>query len=249
MANQVYLQLLFLLLCPSSIVVGTSEGWQDLGPWVHSLTEASFAKDSKQGGPSQFQDFQPKNAAQRRRIEEKKTEMQAIWLAQAGYDVSHGVQGPHVLEEHRRDLAEARGDGVDIGFQPSRIPTLAESKRLGQSKTLRAGRVEENLSIQSGRTGGQGGGGVMQLESIFQPSPFDQNYDGRARVSSEIEKNAFLATRYYPEQEVAFDKSGKQEAQHRKKHLQPPQQPGNYLLYPKRPKYLLADPAHHVYLR
>ena len=249
MANQVYLQLLFLLLCPSSIVVGTSEGWQDLGPWVHSLTEASFAKDPKQGAPSQFQDFQPKNAAQRRRIEEKKTEMQAIWLAQAGYDVSHGVQGPHVLEEHRRDLAEARGDGVDIGFQPTRIPTLTESKRLGQSKTLRAGRVEENLSIQSGRTGGQGGGGVMQLESIFQPSPFDQNYDGRARESSEIEKNAFLATRYYPEQEVAFDKSDKQEVEHRKRHLQTTHQPGHYLSNPKRAKYLLADPAHHVYLR
>ena len=170
--------------------------------------------------------------------------MQAIWLAQAGYDVSHGVQGPHVLDGQRRDFAEARGDGVDISFQPSRFPTLAKSKRLGQSETLQAGTVKENISMQSGRTGGQGGGGVLQLESIFQPSPFDQNYDGRARESSEIEKNAFLATRYYPEQEVAFDKSGKQEAEHRKKHLH-----GHYLLNPKRPKYLLADPAHHVYLR
>ena len=191
-------------------MTGASKAWQDLGPWVHSLTEASFAKDPKQGTPSQFQDFQPKNAAQRGIIgKEKKTDMQAIWLAQAGYDVSQGVQGPHVLEEQRRDLSEARGDGVDIGFQPSRIPTLAESKRLGQSETLQAGRVEENLSMQSGRTGGQGGGGVLQLESIFQPSPFDQNYDGRARESSEIEKNAFLATRYYPQQEVASDKSDK----------------------------------------
>ena len=248
MANQVYLQLLFLLLCPSSIVTGASEAWQDLGPWVHSLTEAGFAKDSKQGAPSQFQDIKPENAAQRGIIgKEKKTDMQAIWLAQAGYDVSHGVQGPHVFEGQRRDLSEARGDGVDISFQPSKIPTLAESKRPGQRNTLRAGKVEANLSMQSGRTGGQGGGGVLQLESIFQPSPFDQNYDGRARESSEIEKNVFLATRYYPEQEDAVDKSGKQEAEHRKKHLQ--HQPDHYLLNPKHPKYLLADPNHHVYLR
>ena len=212
---------------PSPILAGRVEGWQKMGPWVHSLTVAGYARDQKETLGSAG--VKPNSG------------MQAIWLAQAGYSVSDGVQ----VAERRSTLPDKPGNILEVrvgqgfrGFQPSRIQdpgsrihSLTASGFAGSGRG-EAARVE-------GRSRGVE---LLQMESVFQPSRPDIHNDNdyeRAMESSRIKQNAYLATRYYPQQQQsAQPKSGKwkqqEDGQHKKR-------VGS--------KYLLADPANHTYLK
>ena len=139
-----------------------------------------------------------------------------MWLAQAGFSVSDdGVQ----LAERETRAPEERGNILvgqpGGGFQPSRIHSLTESAFAGRGR--------------------EGGVELHQMESVFQPSRPDHQHkdnDERARESSRIKQNDFLATRYYPRQDDAQPKSGRWKLQGGKK-----------------VKYLLADAANHTYLK
>ena len=213
MANLAHLSLrLLCLFSPSPLLAARAEDWQKIGTWVHSLTEAGYAGDPK---PEEFSRSGEANK------DWESGRRQAMWLAQAGFSVSDdGVQ----LAERETRAPEERGNilvGRVVvgqpggGFQPSRIHSLTESAFAGR--------------------GGDGGVELHQMESVFQPSRPDhqhKNNDERARESSRIKQNDFLATRYYPRQDDAQPKSGKWKLQGGKK-----------------VKYLLADAANHTYLK
>ena len=183
---------LLCLLSPAPLLAGRAEGWQKMGPWVHSLTEAGYAsRDPRAKEISGSGDVKPIHNGW---TEEGDSGLQAKWLAQAGYSVSDGVQ-----------VAERRSTAPGEQFQPSRIHSLTESGFAGGGLG-EAGRVE-------GRSRGVE---LLPMESIFRPSrPDNHHNDERARESSRIEQSAFLATRYYPRQDSAQPKAGhwKQESE------------------------------------
>ena len=226
MGKQAHLCLLLHLTISPSLA-GREEGWQKMGSWVHSLTEAGYAKDAKEKGILGSDGMKLKK-------EEGAIGMQAIWLAQAGYSVSDGVQtnkkGSEVPDSQGRNILEDRVGESFRGFQPSRIHSLTESG-------FAAG----------GRGEGVEGRGIelLQMEGVFQPSRPDQNNaDERTRESSKLKHNSFLATRYYPRQEAAQPKAGIKYVKQQKK-----QQKQQQKQQQKKPKYLLADAANHTYLK
>ena len=128
------------------------------------------------------------------------------------------------------NILEARVGQHFGGFQPSRIHSLTASGFAGGGQGEAAGVEGRSRGVE-----------LLTMESVFQPSRPDIHNDDdyeRAMESSRIKQNAYLATRYYPQQqqESAQPKSGKLKQQDGLK---------------KRvgPKYLLADPANHTYLK
>ena len=84
---------LLCLFSPSPLLAGRAEGWQKMGPWVHSLTEAGYARNPKAKKISGSGEVRLNNGW----TGEKDSGLQAIWLAQAGYSVSDGVQDLQVV--------------------------------------------------------------------------------------------------------------------------------------------------------
>ena len=202
MASLANLSFQFLcLLSLSPLLAGRAEDWQEMGTWVHSLTEAGYARDPKE---EEISWVKPSNEWR----EERESGRQAVWLAQAGFSVSDGEQLVETAPEEQGNVLEARVGGEPVGgFQPSRIHSLTESAFAGGGRGGEGARVD-------GRSRGVE---LQQMESIFQPSRLDlnnSNDDERARESLRINPNNFLVTRYYPRPQ---SKSGNRKLQEEKK--------------------------------